>query len=73
MHNILDVFQFWPVVSCPLASRLIMGKIVFPLFLIVYLLENYSKYFGDYTCWVSGKQSFPFGLLVSLLLTAIIH
>ena len=41
----------------------IMRKMVFPLFLVVYLLENYPRYFDDYTCWLSGEQSLPFGLL----------
>ena len=29
----------------------------------VFLLENYSKYFDDFTGWLSGERSFPFGLL----------
>ena len=37
------------------------------ILLVVYLLENYSKYFDYYTCtcWPSGERSLPFGLLVS--------
>ena len=42
---------------------------MFPLFLVVYLLENYSKYFDDYTHCLSGERSLTFGLLVSLLHT----
>ena len=30
-----------------------------------FLLENYSKYFNDFTWWLSGERSLPFGLLVS--------
>ena len=29
------------------------------------LLENYSKYSDDLTCWLSGERSLPFVLLVS--------
>ena len=29
------------------------------------LLENYSKYSDDFSCWLSGDRSLPFGLLVS--------
>ena len=28
------------------------------------VLENHSKYFDDFTYWLSGEQSLPFGLLV---------
>ena len=31
---------------------------------IALLLENYSKYFNDFTWWLSGERSLPFGLLV---------
>ena len=47
--------------------RLIMGKMVFPLFLVVYLAENYLKYFDDYICWLSDERSLAFGLLVIFL------
>ena len=40
-------------------------KMMFPLFLFVYLLENYSKYFDGYTCWLSGERSLPFDLLIA--------
>ena len=43
-----------------------MGKVVFPLVLVVYLLETYTKSFDDYTCWLSGERSLPFGLLVCI-------
>ena len=38
-------------------------------FTVVYLLENYSKYFADLLaliliCWLSGERSLPFGLFV---------
>ena len=32
---------------------------------ITFSLENYSKYFGDFTCWFSGERSLPFGLLLT--------
>ena len=28
-------------------------------------LENYYKNFDDFTCWLAGERSLPFGLLVS--------
>ena len=28
-----------------------------PLFLGHFLLENYSNYFDDFTCWLSGERS----------------
>ena len=28
---------------------------------IALLLENYSKYFNDFTWWLSGERSLPFG------------
>ena len=31
---------------------------------IALLLENYSNYFNDFTWWLSGELSLPFGLLV---------
>ena len=31
---------------------------------VVFLLEKYSKYFNDFTFWLSGEQLLPFGLLV---------
>ena len=31
---------------------------------IALLLENYSEYFNDFTWWLSGERSLPFGLLV---------
>ena len=41
----------------------IMVIMVFPLLLVVYsLVEDYSKYFDGYTCWLSGELSLPFGL-----------
>ena len=43
------------------------------LFLLVYLLENYSKYFDDFTCWLSGERSLPFGLLVSICCSSDLH
>ena len=73
MHYILDVFKFRPdwttdnIVSfehLKYPYQRIMGKMVFPLFLDVYLLENYSKYFDDYTGWLSVERWLPFGLLV---------
>ena len=33
--------------------------------LLVYLLENYSKYFDDFACGLSGERSLTFGLFVS--------
>ena len=29
------------------------------------LLENYTKYLDDFSCWFSGERSLPFGLLVA--------
>ena len=34
---------------------------------IALLLENYSKYFNDFSCWLSGKRLLSFGLLVTHL------
>ena len=28
--------------------------------------EKYSKYDDDFTCWLSGERSLPFGLLIDL-------
>ena len=33
---------------------------------IALLLENYSQYFCDFTCWLSVELSLPFELLVCL-------
>ena len=63
MHNILDYSNFGHV-GPQTTESVIMGKMVFSLFLVVCLLENYSKYFEGYTCWLSGERSLPFGLLV---------
>ena len=30
----------------------------------VFLVEKYSKYFDDFTCWLSGERLLPVGLLV---------
>ena len=32
--------------------------------LVVFCLENYTKYFDGCTCWLSCEGSFPFGVLV---------
>ena len=55
MHNILDEFEFRPDlttdygVSCPWASkkyphRLVMGKMVFPLFLCCFWLDPFDTF-----------------------------
>ena len=55
MHNIMNEFEFWPDrttdygVSCPWASkkyphRLIMGKMVFPLFLCCFWLDPFDTF-----------------------------
>ena len=63
MHNTLNVFQFWPDWTTELPTLehpkkypnlVIMRKMVSQFFLVVYLLENYSKYFDDFSCWLSG-------------------
>ena len=30
---------------------------------LFFFLEMYSKYFDDFTCWLPGERSLPFGLL----------
>ena len=42
--------------------------------MFMYLLEKYSKYFDDHSCWLSGERSLPFGLLVCTVdLAFILH
>ena len=38
---------------------------------IALLLENYSTYFDEFTCWLSGERSLPFELLVNFILYGI--
>ena len=48
--------------------KLIMRKWCLHFFSDVFLLENFSKYFDDFACRLSGERSLPFGLLVLLSL-----
>ena len=69
MHNIMNEFEFWPDrttnygVSCPWASkkyphRLIMGKMVFPLFLCWFLIGSFWYFHVTRTsiqAWMSSN------------------
>ena len=40
------------------------GENCVSIFSVVFLHDNYSNYFDDFTFWLSCERSFPFGLLV---------
>ena len=46
-----------------LSITFMIGKMLSPLFSLVFLVERFSKYF-DFTCIFSGERSLPFGLFV---------
>ena len=70
IHNILDEFESRPDWTTELPALehlqriLKIGEWCLHLFSVVFLLENYLKHFDGSTCWLSGEQSLPFGLLV---------
>ena len=52
----LQEFDFWHIQTADIV------QLIGPEKTIALLLENYSKYFNDFTWWLSGEQSLPFGL-----------
>ena len=58
MHKSLQEFDFWHIQTADIV------ELIGPEKTIALLLENYSKYFNDFTWWLSGERSLPFGLLV---------
>ena len=58
----LNFGQFWlqtlSVQKYPIDLK--WGKWCLHFFSVVFLLENYSKYFDDFTCRLSGERSFPY-------------
>ena len=54
----LQEFDFWHIQTADIV------ELIGPEKTIALLLENYSKYFNDFTWWLSGERSLPFGLLV---------
>ena len=58
MHKSLQEFDFWHIQTADIV------ELIGPEKKIALLLENYSKYFNDFTWWLSGERSLPFGLLV---------
>ena len=59
----LEGFDFWDIQTVDIAVTS-----------MALLLENYSKYFGDFSCWHSDERSFPFGLVlyVSVVLSDVV-
>ena len=49
--------------------RLLTFELLGPEKTIALLLENYSKYFDDFTCWLLVERVLPFGPLVLLHFT----
>ena len=60
MHKSLQEFDFWHIQTADIVELIGPEKTIAPL------LENYSKYFNDFTWWLSGEGLLPFGLLVYL-------
>ena len=58
MHKSLQEFDFCHIQTADIV------ELIGPEKTIAVLLENYSKYFNDFTWWLSGERSLPFGLLV---------
>ena len=58
MHKSLQEFDFWHIQTADIV------ELIGPEKTMALLLENYSKYFNDFTWWLSGERSLPFGLLV---------
>ena len=63
MHKSLQEFDFWHIQTADIV------ELIGPEKTIALLLENYSKYFNDFTWWLSDEWSLPFGLLVDFLYT----
>ena len=61
MHKSLQEFDFWHIQTADIV------ELIGPEKTIALLLENYSKYFNDFTWWLSGERSLPFGLLVLIV------
>ena len=62
MHKSLQEFDFWHIQTADIV------ELIGPEKRIALLLENHSKYFNDFTWWLSGERLLPFGLLVPLFL-----
>ena len=58
MHKSLQEFDFWHIQTADIV------ELIGPEKTIALLLANYSKYFNEFTWWLSGERSLPFGLLV---------
>ena len=58
MHKSLQAFDFWHIQTADFV------ELIGPEKTIALLLKNYSKYFNDFTWWLLGERSLPFGLLV---------
>ena len=54
-------FDFWHIQTADIV------ELIGPEKTIALLLKNYSEYFNDFTWWLSGERSLPFGLLVLVL------
>ena len=68
MHSILDIFKFQPDrttdnrISCP--AHLDMGKMVFPLFLVVNLLENFQNILKTILAGFQVSNHCPLGFIL---------